>query len=177
MGARTLGGEHDFRLGFSFARAEFPVMPLPLDAETGLLGIGTLEASGPAESISNGLDFTLGEVPRDGPKLFKPVFLPDEVDTVDAVGLRVGVDDLSVDLEMMGIEGLELGVDERGVEEIRSAEAGTGLEDLDVGVEERVAFDFEGKEGRPVGVAALRAGFRAASPHVFSSCCTKTEYE
>lgn len=127
----------------------------------------------------DGLDFTVGEVPREGPELFKtvePIFLEDRSEAdiagmVDGVaGLRVGVADLGPDFATTGRECLEEGVDERGVgltgvEDLAST--ATGLDEgsnvaLDVGVEAREGFDFAYKEGGPEGVAALRIGFRSS---------------
>lgn len=91
--ARPLEGEHDFRLGFP-SELELVVecrapgaVGLPLDADTGLLGTNVLEL--PEESHErlgvskgfNGLDFTVGEVPRDGAVLINvvvPVFVDEE---------------------------------------------------------------------------------------------------
>lgn len=106
----------------------------------------------------DGLDFTVGEAPRDDVDdddddvffdIVEPVFLPVVIN-----GVRVGVADI-------GAEALEAGVDEReplvGVED-----RAWGLEDGNVergvGVEAREGFGFSRKVGRAVGVAALRAG-------------------
>lgn len=178
MGARTLAGEHDFCLGFSFEEEDKWELSLPLDAEAGLLGIddtffGLWSASWDKQSRSEGfddLDFTVGEAPREGTELFKTValiFFPDEdLSKADRVGeeasLRVGVADLVPDFETTGIEGLEADVDEHevgltGVKDL--AWAAAGFEEgssaaLGVGMEGE-GLDFA--EGRPVGVAALRA--------------------
>lgn len=178
--ARPLEGEHDFRLGFPLAvecRAPGPV-GLPLDADAGLLGTNVLEMTeqscerlGVSKGF-NGLDFTVGEVPRDGAVFFsvvEPVFVDEEdrepeTDTIGmddaADGRRVGVADLDADLEAAGLD-LPVGVEERGaalvgVEDL--AVEATGLAEgnvtLEVGVEALEGLDEE-LRGRPVGVDDL----------------------
>lgn len=179
--ARPLEGEDDFRLGFPLAvecRAPGAV-GLPLDADAGLLGTTVLEMTEESRErlgVSkgfNGLDFTVGEVPRDGTVLFnvaEPVFVDEEdrepeTDTIGmddaADGRRVGVADLDADLEAAGLEGLPFGVEERGaalvgVEDL--AVEATGLAEgnvaLEVGVEALEGLDEE-LRGRPVGVDDL----------------------
>lgn len=178
---RPLEGEHDFRLGFPFVvecRAPDAV-GLPLDADAGLFGISVLvltEESCERLGVSkgfNGLDFTVGEVPRDGAVIFNvvvPVFVNEEdrdpeTDTIgmdDGVdGRRVGVADLDADLEAAGLDSLPVGVEERGaalvgVEDLAVEAAGLteGNVDLEVGVEALEGLDAE-LRGRPVGVADL----------------------
>lgn len=86
---RPLEGEHDFRLGFPLVveyRAP-DAAGLPLDADAGLFGINVLvltEESCERLGVSkgfNGLDFTVGEVPRDGAVFFNvvvPFFVNEE---------------------------------------------------------------------------------------------------
>lgn len=176
-----MGGEHDFCLFFSSEEdgRVAGLLGLPLDAEAGLLGIITLRFSGALwdkESISEGFDgllFTVGEVPRDGTELLDivdPIFLPDEdrskAGKTDVVDLRVGVVGLGADFKMTGIEGLGVGVEERGMGLVGVEDldwAATGFEEdnvaLEVGVEGREGFVFAGKAGLLVGVAALGVGF------------------
>lgn len=183
--ARPLEGEHDFRLGFP-SELELVVegraagaVGLPLDADAGLLGTNVLELieeSRDRLGVSkgfNGLDFTVGEVPRNGAvflEIVVPAFVSkeDRAPETDTIGMddgvdgrRVGVADLDADLEAAGLEGLLVGVEERGaalvgVEDL--AVEATGLTEgnvaLEVGVEALEGLDAEIR-GRPVGVADL----------------------
>lgn len=183
--ARRLEGEQDLRLGFpsTFELVVEDRAPgavgLPLDADAGLLGTNVLELieeSRERLGVSkgfNGLDFTVGDVPRDGAVFFNvvvPIFVDEEdrdpeTDTIgmdDGVdGRRVGVADLDTDLEADGLEDLLVGVEERGaalvgVEDLAVEETGLteGNVALEVGVEALEGLDAKAR-GRPVGVADL----------------------
>lgn len=137
--ARPLEGEHDccFDLPLEQVSVEedraLGASGLPLEAETGLSGI-------------DGLDFTVGEVPRNGTGFFNlgPDFVTEE-ERFEGVDDRcVGVADLEFDLEAAGTEVLAVGVEERT----------SGL----VGVEDRTAGTIglvEGNVAREVGVEGL----------------------
>lgn len=181
----TLEGEQDccLRLPLELASTEdnwlLCVPGLPREAEAGRSGNDVFRfggASSEKPGISEGfqgLDFTVGEVPRDGTGFFE-VVEPD-FDTVEeriggadtlgalegADGRRVGVADLDVDLEVgvadLGTSlgaaavGLAVGVEERAVDLL-------GVEDLTVGVEDLTAEATgleEGKVALEVGVKGL----------------------
>lgn len=186
---RPLEGEHDCRLNLASEPASVEVdLPLgapalPLDAEAGLSGIDVFKFGGASSEKPGfsegfcGLDFTIGELPRDGTVLFDavgPDFATEEerpggadaLVALDGVGVddrRDGVADLDVDLEAV-TDGLVVGVEERAVDLV-------GVEDLtggavsfvegnvarEVGVEGLEDFDVAGKVGLPVGVAGLLA--------------------
>lgn len=164
MGARPLEGEQDCLLGLPFGTGsieedrELGAPGLPLEAERGLSGTVVLKfggASSEKPGISegfHGLDFTVGDVPREGTGFLDVVVAglldvkeddldvgADKLDAVDGVvGRRVGVDVLGVDLGG-GTVGLEVGVEDLAV-------------DLDNGVvdlEETVVLD-----GGTVGLTA-----------------------
>lgn len=176
FGARPLAGEQDCRLGLPLEAAAsteedlaLGAPGLPLEAETGLLsgsdvlkfGGASREKPGMSDGFQ-GLDFTVGETPRDGTEFLDdvgptlalgPDFVIEEdltggadilgmIEGVD--GRRVGVDALEVDLDDGMEDGLDVGVDDLAV-------------DLEVGVEDlggTVGLD-EVKVGREVGVVAL----------------------
>lgn len=188
LGARPLDGEHDCRLGLPLDIGSteedrgLGAPGLPLVAESGLSGTDVLKfggASSEKPGISegfHGLDFTVGEVPRDGTGFLAVVGAglvtegddliggADRLDALDGVdGRRVGVAALAVGLDG-GIDGLAVGVEDLAVDLV-------GVEDLagTVGfvtkalglvaeavvlVVETVGFD-EGKEAREVGVEDL----------------------
>lgn len=121
----------------------------------------------------DGLDFTVGEIPRDGTGFFvSPAFIPDEDRSEAAMpgvvdSLWVGVADLDPDFEATCIEDRAAGVEERlaavfdGVEDLTIGAVFfiEGNVALGVGVEGREGFDFAGKVGRRVGVACLEVDF------------------
>eukprot|EP00262_Sarcandra_glabra_P000998 TRINITY_DN11007_c0_g1_i1.p2 TRINITY_DN11007_c0_g1~~TRINITY_DN11007_c0_g1_i1.p2 ORF type:complete len:268 (+),score=55.13 TRINITY_DN11007_c0_g1_i1:713-1516(+) len=187
FGACPLEGEHDCLLGrlpFECASTEdereLGAPGLPLEAETGLSGKVVLKLGGASREkpgISEGfqgLDLTVGELPRDGTEFFK-VAGPDLVTEEDRLGgteLPGRVD--GVDGRLVGVAGLDededLGADigrDTGVEDL--AEEGVdglaeGIMDFDevkmereVGVDDREGLVVAGRVGRPVGVEGLDA--------------------
>jgi hypothetical protein len=160
LGARPLEGEHDCRLGLPLELGsmeedrELGSPGLPLVADSGLSGTDVLKfggASSEKPGISegfHGLDFTVGEVPRDGTGFLDVVGVGLETDLVggadtlgalDGVdGRRVGVAALDVDLDG-GKVGLAVGVEDLAV-------------DLDKGVE-----DLAGTVGLAAGTVVLVA--------------------
>lgn len=147
---RPLEGEHDCRLGLPLELGsmeedrELGSPGLPLVADSGLSGTDVLKfggASSEKPGISegfHGLDFTVGEVPRDGTGFLDVIgagFETEEVDlaggadtlgALDGVdGRRVGVAALDVDLDggkvglAVGVE--DLAVDLDGVEDLAGA--------------------------------------------------------
>lgn len=208
-----LEGEHDccLRLPVEAASAEDGTAVAPagllleveadlspgllLVAEAGLSGNDVLKFGGasrekPGISLGfQGLDLTVGELPRDATGFFDVVGtdLVTEEDrprgaaalgALEVVGgWRVGVAGLDADLEA-GNEGLAVGVEERavalvgveeravalvGVEDLAVAGAAAGLLEgnvaREVGVEDLEDFADTGKVGLPVGVAGLEADF------------------
>ncbi|KAF3791310.1 hypothetical protein EJ110_NYTH14593 [Nymphaea thermarum] len=164
-----LGEEPDLRA--------FGATGLPLEAETGLSGIDVLKfggASNEKPGISEGcqgLDLTVGEVPREDAAFLDAVLdLEPEVErlggpgllqTVDGVdGRLVGVDGLDDDLEAESV-GLAVGVDDlaEGVEGLPEAATGfvEGKVALEVGVEALEGLEAAGSVDRPVGVDGLDA--------------------
>lgn len=172
FGARPRDGEQDCLLGLPLGTGstdedrELGAPGLPLVAESGLSGNVVLKFGGASSENPgifegfHGLDFTVGEAPRDGIGFFDVVGagLVTEDDLVvgaedilgppDGVdGRRVGVADLDVDFGG-GTEDLEVGVEDLAVDRV-------GVEDLVVdreGVE-----DLEGTEGFAAEAAVLLA--------------------
>lgn len=183
---RPLEGEHDCRLGLASEPTSVEVdLPLaapalPLDAEAGLSGIDVFKFGGASSEKPGfsegfcGLDFTIGELPRDGTVLFDavgPDFTteeerpggaaavgPDFATEEDRAGGAdalvaldgVGVDDrrdgvADLDVDLEAVtDGLVVGVEERAVDLV-------GVEDLTGGA---VSF-VEGNVAREVGVEGL----------------------
>jgi hypothetical protein len=160
---RPLEGEHDCRLGLPLELGsmeedrELGSPGLPLVADSGLSGTDVLKfggASSEKPGISegfHGLDFTIGEVPRDGTGFLDVIGAGFETEEADLVGgadtlgaldgvdgRRVGVAALDVDLDG-GKVGLAVGVEDLAV-------------DLD-GVE-----DLAGAVGLAAGAVVLVAG-------------------
>lgn len=183
--ALPLEGEHDCCLGFPLETAPTEddlTLGAPgraLEAEVGLCGKVVLkfggassEKAGTSDDFKD-LDFTVGELPRDGMGFFElegPDFGTEEdrpggadsAGVLDDFGGRVGVADLDVVL-VADTEGLPVGVEERvvGLEGVEDRTGGaTGLADGKVvrefGVEDLDGLVDEGNVGRPVGVADLR---------------------
>lgn len=161
--ALPLEGEHDCRLGLPLELGsmeddrELGAPGLPLVADSGLSGTDVLKfggASSEKPGISDGfhgLDFTVGEVPRDGAGFLDVIgtdFEIEEDDLIgraDTVGALDGVDGLRV-----GVAALDAGLDEGKVG------LAVGVEDLAVdldGVE-----DLAGTVGLDAGTVGLDAG-------------------
>lgn len=180
LGALPLAGEHDCRLGLPLGIGsteedrELGAPGLPLAAESGLSGSDVLKfggASSEKPGISegfHGLDFTVGEVPRDGTGFLAVVgvVLVTEVDDLtegaDIVDdLTEGadiVDDLTGGADIVGaldgVDGRRVGVDALDVD------LDGGTEGLEVGVED-LAVDLDGVEdlaGTVVGFVAEAVG-------------------
>lgn len=180
--ALPLEGEHDCRLGLPLELGsmeddrELGAPGLPLVADSGLSGTDVLKfggASSEKPGISDGfhgLDFTVGEVPRDGAGFLDVIATDFEIeedligraDTVGALdgvdGLRVGVAALDVGLDegkvglAVGVE--DLAVDLDGVEDL----AGTvGLDAGTVGLDEGTV----GLVAEIVGLVAVTVGLAA----------------
>lgn len=150
---------------------------LPLVAEVGLLGTITFNGGAGASDAELGttsagylgLDLAVGEVPSEIPGFLAiaGLVLFTEVERLDAAellqvqdgveGLRVGVVDLDIDLEVEGVEDLAGGVEERAV----TLEGAMGLLEgtvpLLVGVTDLEGFDFAGSADPLVGVGNLEA--------------------
>lgn len=183
--ALPLEGEHDCCLGFPLETGPTEddlTLGAPgraLDAEVGLCGKVVLkfggassEKAGISEDFED-LDFTVGELPRDGTGFFELGGADfdteeerpggaDSAGVLDELGRRVGVADLDVVL-VAGTEGLPVGVEERavGLEGVEDLTGGaTGLADgkvvRELGVEDLDGLVDEGNVVRPVGVEDLR---------------------
>lgn len=164
LNPRPLVGEQDCLLGLPLelgsmeADRELGCPDLPLGADSGLSGTDVLKfggASSEKPGISegfHGLDFTVGELPRDGTGFLDAIgagFETEEDDLVseaetlgaldDVDGRRVGVAALDVELDE-GKVGLDVGVEGLAV-------------DLDKGVE-----DLVGTVGLTAGTMDLIAG-------------------
>lgn len=149
---------------------------LPLVAEVGLLGTITFNGGAGASDAELGtsagflgLDLTVGEVPSEIPGFLAiaGLVLFTEVERLDAAeslqvqdgveGLRVGVVDLDIDLEVEGVE--ERAVILEGVEDLARGAMGLleGTVPLLVGVDDLEGFDFAGRADPLVGVGNLEA--------------------
>lgn len=174
-------GEQDFCRGFVMvASVEVDFIPeaigLPLVAEVGLLGTITFNGGAGASDAELGtsagflgLDLTVGEVPSEIPGFLAiaGLVLFTEVERLDAAeslqvqdgveGLRVGVVDLDIDLEVEGVE--ERAVILEGVEDLARGAMGLleGTVPLLVGVDDLEGFDFAGRADPLVGVGNLEA--------------------
>ncbi|TQD75964.1 hypothetical protein C1H46_038497 [Malus baccata] len=191
LGARPLEGEHDCRLGLTLGPGsmeddrELGAPGLPLVAESGLSGSVVLKfggASSEKPGISegfHGLDFTVGDAPRDGTGFLAAVGAGLETESegfdggADILGVmdgmdgrRVGVDALDADLDG-GTVGLEVGVEDLavdldGVEDLEgTVDLVAGAVDLFVGVVDliaRVVDLFAGVVDLFAGVVDLFAG-------------------
>lgn len=197
LGGLPLEGEQDCCLGLALGRLsteddlELGAPGLPREAEDGLSGNDVLKFRGASREkpgISEGfqgLDLTVGEVPRDGATLFEvvePDLLaesggPGFVAIVEELGLiveivagrdRVADEDRTggaeVEGKLEGVEGLRV-----GVADLETGLLAGGKHALDAGVEDLAgeadlgvgAADLEGTVGRAVGVEDLD-GFDAA---------------
>lgn len=176
LAARPLEGEHDCRLGLPLDIGSteedrgLGAPGLPLMAESGLSGTVVLKFGGTSSEKPgifegfHGLDFAIGEVPRDGTGFFDVVRaglvtegddLTGGADTLDALdgvdGLRVGVAALDVDFDGR-IEGLAVGVEDLAVDL-------EGVEDLDGTVV--LAGKIVGLAAETVGLATETMGLVA----------------
>lgn len=153
---------------------------LSLHAEACLLddnvlkfGKASVEEPGTSEDFCD-LDFTVGEIARDGAALFMVgalAFVAEEERPAEVAALHKvdwpddwhGVAHLDADLDVASIEGLPVGVEERaadivGVEDLlwEATILLEGIDDvLEEGVEDLKGFTVAGNVGRPVGVADL----------------------
>lgn len=185
FGALPLEGEHDCRLTLPFEPTSteddraLGAPGLPLEADTGLSGIDVLKLGGASREkpgISEGcqgLDFTVGELPRGGGGFLDTAAGADLVteedrpggtelpDTLDGVeGRLIGVADLDAGLVAI-MEGREVGVEDlaAGVDDLTegAADLEEGMVVLDVGVEGLEGLLVADNVGRPVGVAGRDA--------------------
>lgn len=147
LGARPLEGEHDCRLGLPLEPGsteddrELGAPGLPLEAESGLSGSVVLKfggASSEKPGISegfHGLDFTVGDAPRDGTGFL----------AVAGTGLETEGEDLDGGADILGVvdgmDGRRVGVDALELD----ADLGGGTVGLEVGVED-LAIDLDGVE-------------------------------
>lgn len=180
LGRRPLEGEHDCRLGLPVGPGsteedrELGAPGLPLVAESGLSGSDVLKfggASSEKPGISegfHGLDFTVGEAPRDGTEFLEAAGVgfvtegddliggTDTLEVLDGVdGRRVGVAALDTGLDE-GIDGLAVGVEDLAVDLV-------GVEDLaeTVGLVAEDAVLVTETVGLVVDVTGLVAGLVA----------------
>lgn len=189
LGIRPLEGEHDCRLGLTLEPEsmeedrELGCPGLPLVADSGLSGTDVLKfggASSEKPGISegfHGLDFTVGEVPRDGAGFLDVTGTGFEIEDDDLVGgadtlgaldgaedRRVGVAALDVGLDggkvglAVGVEDLVVDLD-KGVEDLAGTvglAAGTvGFATVTVGLVVETEDFIEGKVALAVGVEDL----------------------
>lgn len=174
LDALLLAGEQDWRLGLplELASTEDDLAPgaagLPREADTGLSGNDVLKFGGVSSEnpgISDafqGLDFTVGDVPRDCTELFDvvaadgfvmedaavPDFVTEDVAGADFISEEVreadfGIED-AVGADLVTEEDRPEGADAIGVLD-EEADRRVGVDDLDVDLE-------AGKEGLAVGV-------------------------
>lgn len=184
LGALPLEGEHDCRLCLPVEPAsteddrELGAPGLPLEADKGLSGIDVLKFGGASREkpgISEGcqgLDFTVGELPRDGTGFLEAagVDLVTDDDLPGGTELPGTLD--GVEGRLVGVaaldDGLDAGMEDRavGVEDLAEgvdvlAEGATGFEEgmvaLEVGVEGLEGLLIADNVGRPVGVAGRDA--------------------
>lgn len=178
---RPLEGEHDCRRGLPLELGsmeedrELGSPGLPLVADSGLSGTDVLKfggASSEKPGISegfHGLDFTVGEVPRDGTGFLDvvgPGFETEEVDLVggaDTLGALDGVDGRRVGVAALGIDldegkvGLAVGVEDLAVDLDKGVEDLAGAVGLAAGTVVLVA-ETEGLVAGPEGLVAETEG-------------------
>uniref|UniRef100_A0A6N2MN89 Uncharacterized protein n=1 Tax=Salix viminalis TaxID=40686 RepID=A0A6N2MN89_SALVM len=145
---------------------------LSLEAEAGLSGNDVLKFGGASRekpgtsSGFQGLDFTAGEMPRDGTGFFRVA----GIDLVNEVwpgaaahtGGLEGVDDWRIGVADLEAGEVRIGVDERAAVLVGVDDLAAGATDLaednvgrDVGVDGLECLAVADREGRPVGVAGL----------------------